>query len=124
MLVVLVRLVQMVVGLVLAYGVRRTPTLTILAAAPAPKTLVHHSSQSSSSSFSLFAIVMIVMTVIFVGGMFMIIVILSETDVGRALRSLDWPKQTEIVIKAENREGVSARKLIKSENREGVRAKK
>ena len=33
----LVRLVLMVVGLVLAYGVRRTPTLTILAAAPAPE---------------------------------------------------------------------------------------
>ena len=37
MLVSLVRLVVVVVGLVLAYGVRRTPTLTILAAAPAPE---------------------------------------------------------------------------------------
>ena len=40
----LVRLVLMLVGLVLAYGVRRTPTLTILTAAPAPELwrITHH----------------------------------------------------------------------------------
>ena len=45
MLVSLVRLVVVVVGLVLAYGVRRTPTLTILAAAAAPELwcITHHS---------------------------------------------------------------------------------
>ena len=44
MLVSLVRLVVVVVGLVLAYGVRRTPTLTILAAAAAPELwcITHH----------------------------------------------------------------------------------
>ena len=41
----LVGLVLLVVGLVLAYGVRRTPTLTILAAAAAPELwcITHHS---------------------------------------------------------------------------------